>query len=241
MPTPQTSSQRILVVEDDPENLLLLQTWLGQAGYLVLPAAKGQMAVKWLRQTDKPDLAVLDRTLPDMDGLELCRAIKRDPETRKMPVMILTARTDNAGRIKAGLGSADLYLNKPVTEEDFLEGVRSVLARSGGYLQHRGLLHREGFEIDPERHTVFYGGQTAEDLGGKLFDLMYLLTEHHPRVLSRQFILQRLGAKCRNREVDVLVSLLRAELRRLFRCDMIETVAGQGYRLQLPALLSKES
>lgn len=241
MPAQQTSSQRVLVAEDDPEHLLLLQTWLGQAGHLVLPATKGQMAVKWLRLAGKPDLAVLDRTLPDMDGLELCRAIKRDPETHKMPVMILTAHTDNAGRIEAGLGGADLYLNKPVTEEDFLEGVRSLLEKSGSYLQRRGLLHREGFEIDPERHTVFYGGQTAEDFSEKLFDLMYLLAEHHPQVLSRKFILQRLGAKSRNREVDVLVSLLRAELRRLFRCDMIETVASQGYRLQLPALLSKES
>lgn len=240
MLTQPTSSQRVLVVENDPENLLLLQTWLGQAGYLVLPATNGQMAVKWLQLAGKPDLAVLDRTLPDMDGLELCRAIKRDPETRKMPVMILTARTDNAGRIEAGLDGVDLYLNKPVTEEDFLEGIRSLLARSGGYLHRRGLLHREGFEIDPERHTVFYGGKTEEDLSAKLFDLMYLLTEHHPQVLSRKFILQRLGAKGRNREVDVMVSRLRAELRRLFRCDMVETVASQGYRLQFPALLSKE-
>jgi DNA-binding response OmpR family regulator len=241
MPAKETFSQRVLVTEDDPENLLLLQTWLGQAGYLVLPAAKGQTAVEWLRQAGKPDLAVLDRTLPDMDGLELCRAIKRDPETSKIPVMILTASTDNAGRIDAKLGNADLYLNKPVTEEDFLNGVRSLIEKSGGYLQRRGLLHREGFEIDPERHTVFYGGKTTEDIGGKLFDLMYLLAEHHPHVLSRKFILQRLGAKSRNREVDVLVSLLRTELRRLFRYDMIETVAGQGYRLQLPALLSKGS
>ncbi len=228
-------------MEDDPENLLLLQTWLDRAGYLVLPATKGQTAIKWLRQAGKPDLAVLDRTLPDIDGLELCRTIKSDPETRKIPVMILTGLADNAGRIEAGLGNADLYLNKPVTEEDFLNGVRSLLGKSGGYLQRRGLLRRDGFEIDPERHTVRYRGKIADDFSERLFDLMYLLAEHHPQVLNRKFILANIAARGRDREVDVLVSHLRAELKRLFRCEIIETVAGQGYRLQLPSLLSKGS
>lgn len=234
MTTAEIFSKRVLVTEDDPENLLLLQTWLGQAGYLVLPATKGQTAIEWLRQAGKPDIAVLDRTLPDIDGLELCRSIKRDPETQKMPVMILTGLTDNAGRIEAGLGNADLYLNKPVTEEDFLNGVRSLLQKSGGPLQRRGLLHREGFEIDPERHTIVYRGQATTDFSGRIFDLLYLLAEHSPRVLSRKFIIQNIGAKGRDREVDVLVSHLRTELRRHFRCDMVETVSGRGYRLQLP-------
>lgn len=230
----EACSKRVLVTEDDPENLLLLQTWLGQAGYLVLPAAKGQTALEWLRQAGKPDLAILDRTLPDIDGLELCRYIKRDPGTHKIPVMILTGRTDNAGRIEAGLGNADLYLNKPVSEEDFLSGVRLLLHKSGGQLQRRGLLQREDFEIDPERHTIVYRGRKSKEFSGKLFDLMYLLTEHSPEVLSRKFIIQNIGAKGRDREVDVLISHLRAELRRNFRCDMVETVSGRGYRLQLP-------
>lgn len=234
MPATVTNSPKVLVMEDDPENLLLFQTWLSQAGYLVLPAAKGQTAVEWLRQSSKPDLAILDRSLPDMDGLELCRAIKSDPETRKVPVMILTARSDNAGRIEAGAGHVDLYLNKPVTEADFLNGVRSLLERSAGYPIRRGLIHRGGFEIDPDRHTVSYAGKTAKNLSGKLFDLIYLLAEHQPRVLSRKFLLRRLGAKGRDREIDVLVSLLRTELRHLYRSDMIETVAGKGYRFQLP-------
>lgn len=232
-------SHRILVTEDDPENLLLLQTWLSQAGYLVLPAAKGQTAIEWLHQPDKPDLAILDRTLPDMDGLELCREIKRNPETRKVPVMILTARTDNAGRIEAGLGNADLYLSKPVTEEDFLNGVESLLSKSGGYLQRRGLLHRDGFEIDPDKRTIVYRGKQSDDFSERLFDLIYLLAEHQPRILSREFILKNIGARGKDREVDVLVSHLRNELRRQFRCEMIETVTGRGYRLQLPVVLSK--
>lgn len=234
MPANDTYSQKILITEDDPENLLLLQIWLGQAGYLVLPAANGRTAIEWLKQPNKPDLAILDRTLPDMEGLELCRAIKRDPGTRKIPVMILTALNDNAGRIEAGNGDADLYLNKPITEEDFLNGVRSLLDRSGGHLQRRGPLRREGFEIDPDQHTVVYQGKGSAAFSERLFDLMYLLTEHHPRVLSRKFILQNIGAKGRDREVDVLVSHLRADLQRHFRCDMIETVSGRGYRLQIP-------
>lgn len=235
MPLERPCAHRVLVTEDDPENLLLLQTWLGQAGYLVLPAAKGQTAIEWLRLAGKPDLAILDRTLPDIDGLELCRSIKRDSETHKMPVMILTALTDNAGRIEAGLGNADLYLNKPVTEEDFLKGVRSLLEKSGGYLQRRGLLQRGGFEIEPEGHSVVYRGKKAGALSARIFDLLYLLAEHHPQILNRKFILKNIGAKGRDREVDVLVSHLRDELRRNFRCDMVETVAGRGYRLQLPA------
>lgn len=239
MTSEEPHSSRILVTEDDPENLLLSQTWLCQAGYLVLPAANGRTALEWLHQPDKPDLAILDRTLPDMDGLELCGRIKSNPETRKVPVMILTARADNAGRIEARLGDADLYLTKPVTEVDFLSGVRSLLSKSGGYLQRRGLLRREGFEIDPDKRTIVYRGKRSDDFSERLFDLIYLLAEHQPRILSREFILRSIGARGKDREVDVLVSHLRDALRRQFRCEMIETVSGRGYRLQLPVVLSK--
>lgn len=227
-----SAAQRILVAEDDPENLLLLQTWLGEAGYLVLPAPKGKTALEWLEQAGKPDLAVLDRTLPDMDGLDLCRAIRSNAETRKIPVLILTARADNAGRIEAGRDGADLYLNKPIEAADLLNAVETLLRQSGGYLQRRGLLAREGLQLDPERRVVTCAGKTAQ-LSGKLFDLLYVLAENHPEALSRPFILRRLGANGRDREVDVLVSLLRTRLRRMFRQDLVETVAGRGYRLRL--------
>jgi DNA-binding response OmpR family regulator len=226
---------KIMVVEDDAEFLHLLQFSLEQAGYLVMPASSGESAVRWLREPgSRPDLFILDIGLPDpgLDGLTLCKALKKDAATRKVPVLIISGFADNARRLEAALVHADLMLSKPVTSADLLEAVRAMLEMPRP--ERRGVLHRGGLEMDPETHAVFFNGRQIQDLAVRLFDLLYLLAEHCPNPLSPRYILSALRLKTRDEEVAVMVSRLRSVLRQQFGDQLIATVPNEGYRLEPP-------
>jgi DNA-binding response OmpR family regulator len=202
---------------------------------LVNPATSAASAVRWLQEPgSKPDLAVLDVGLPekDGDGLSLCKAIKKDLATRKIPVMILTGFTTNETRLKAAAAGADLILHKPIKTDELLSAVKMMLTLPRA--ERRGLLHRGSLEIDPDRRTIFLDGKVIGNLGDRLFDLFYLLVENAPRALSRRFILSSLKVKDRDDQVAVMISRLRARLRAEFGADLIATVPGEGYRLDLP-------
>lgn len=226
---------KIMVVEDDAEFLHLVQFALEQAGYLVMPASSGKAALRWLREPGaRPDLFVLDIGLPDpdMDGLALCKALKKDAATRKLPVIIVSGFADNARRLEAVLVHADLMLSKPVMMSDLIKAVRALLDNPRP--ERRGLLHRGGLELDPETHSVFFNGRQIQDLGLRLFDLLYLLAEHCPIALSPRFILDAMKLKTRDEEVSVMVSRLRGALRGEFGLPFIVTVPNEGYRLEPP-------
>lgn len=231
---------KVLVVEDDAEFLQLLQFMLEQAGYLPLLATTAEAALRWLDDPGgRPDAVLLDIGLPDpkMDGLDLCKAIKRNAGTHRLPVLVLTGRTDNASRIRAAQSHADMVLTKPVGQADLLEGLRSVLELPRA--ARRGILQKAGLQLDPLKRTVFFHGQTLYDLGQRLFDVLYLLAEHAPNALSQRFILASLGLVERDQEVYVMVSRLRARLRKAFGQDLVATVPGRGYRLEIPVLASR--
>lgn len=228
-------AQRILVVEDDPEFLQLVQFTLEQAGHLVQPASSGQTALRWLREPSaKPDLVILDIGLPDkgLDGLALCRALKKDAATGKIPVLILTGYSDNEHRLAATLAQADLILHKPISPKTLQEAVHSLLSRPQD--ARRGVLRRAGLELDPQARTVFFNGKHVDDLGQRLFDVLYVLVEHAPNPVSARFILGALRLKDRDAQIAVIVSRLRARLRGAFGVELVSTVPGQGYRLDLP-------
>jgi two-component system phosphate regulon response regulator PhoB len=226
---------KIMVVEDDPDFLHLVQFALEHAGFLVITASSGQSAVRWLREPgSRPDLFILDIGLPDpnMDGLALCKALKKDAATRKVPVIIVSGFADNARRIEAVQVHADLVLSKPVVTSDLIEAVRAMLELPRP--ERRGLLHRGGLELDPETHSVFFNGRQIQDLGLRLFDLLYLLADHCPNPLSPRYILDALKLKTRDGEVAVMVSRLRGALREEFGLPFIVTVPNEGYRLEPP-------
>ena len=131
--------ERILIVEDDSSLSQVLQIYLERKGYLVSCTPTSEHALKWLEGLDKPDLVIADIGLPDMDGLQLCKKIKTGLNTRKIPVIILTGRTDNASRMQAGLdSSANLYLNKPIEFEDLHQAIKSLIKKYGssGFAVH---------------------------------------------------------------------------------------------------------
>lgn len=229
-------AHRILIVEDDPEFQSLLQFALEQAGYLPQPAQSGAQALRWLREPSaRPDLVMLDINLPDkdVDGISLCKALKKDAATRKIPVMILTGHTDNETRLKAQLAQADLVLSKPVAVQTLLEAVARLLEAPKE--ARRGVLRRGALEVDPDARSIFYAGQRLENLGARLFDAFYLLVEHHPNPVSARFLLNALRLKVRDDQAAVIVSRLRKALREAFGADLVATVPGQGYRLDLPS------
>lgn len=224
---------KVLVVEDDAEFIQLLQLLLEKGGYLTLPAGSAATALRWLDDpAGKPDVVLLDLGLPGtMDGIALCKALKKNAATRSIPVLILTGRAENKARLEAALARADVVLHKPIDSKDLLDALSAVLAQPR--FQKRGVIHRGGLELDAERGTVFFNGKTVHDLGPRLFDLLYLLVEEAPRALSARRIVDALRLQVRDSEIYVLVSRLRARLRSEFGTDLIATVPNKGYRLEL--------
>ena len=224
---------KVLIVEDDAEFCDLLQMTLEQEGCIAFAASSAMAALRSLGDpARRPDVLVVDVGLPDrdMDGLDLCRALKRDPATRRLPVVVLTARTDNATRVRAAACQADLVLAKPIEGHELMRGIQTIV--DDRPLDARGMLQREDLELDPRRGTVVWRGRTIADLGPRLFDLLYLLVENSPQPLTGRRILSALRLSVQDSEVYVLVSRLRARLRRELGVDPIETVPNRGYRFQ---------
>ncbi|MCK5582895.1 MAG: response regulator transcription factor [Elusimicrobiales bacterium] len=121
---------KILLIEDDPNLMMCTQEILQTAGYLVMTASTGQMALDWLANS-KPDLVLLDVGLPDMSGIEVCKKIKSDSSTRRIPVIVLTAFKDNQTKMQANLNAhADLFLNKPVENKELLDAIKIILEKT---------------------------------------------------------------------------------------------------------------
>ncbi|MEW5950481.1 MAG: response regulator [Elusimicrobia bacterium] len=121
---------KILIVEDDISLAQVMQTYLEKKGCIVANTLDGEHALKWLGEIDKPDLIIIDIGLPDMDGLELCKKIKNNLSTRKIPIIILTGREGNDSRIKGTLDcKANLYLNKPIEFEQLYSAIKSLIEK----------------------------------------------------------------------------------------------------------------
>ena len=121
---------KILIVEDDKGLVALLQTILEKEGHLTMSASCGKTALDWINNS-KPDLALLDVGLPDMSGLEICKKIKGEYATRKIPIIILTGFADNQTKIEANLSAkADLFLNKPIENKDIISAIDMLLKKS---------------------------------------------------------------------------------------------------------------
>ena len=221
---------RILVVEDDPDIADLIRHSLEKAGHTVQLLASGAAVLPATRR-DLPELVVLDLMLPDFDGLMVCQALRSDPRTAAIPVIVVTARGEEADRI-AGLElGADDYVTKPFSPKELAARVGALLRRASRR-GHDGAVLRYGpIAIDADRHTVTVNGEDVR-LTAKEFLLLQYLVQHRGRVLSRDLLLsdvwgyQYTGG---TRTVDVHIRRLREKLPVL--ADAIETVKQFGYKL----------
>ncbi len=228
-------TQRVLVVDDDKEIVRLMRAYLERAGYQALAAYDGESALHVLRR-EHPDLVVLDLMLPDRDGWDITRLVRSDAALARTPIIMLTARVEDADKIVGlELGAAD-YVTNPFNPREVVARVRSVLRRSGnaGELAQRRVLQVASLLMDLDRHEVMLDGRTL-DLTPTEFALLRALMENPGYAFTRmELIEQGLGYEYEGLE-RTLDSHIK-NLRKKIEADpgqptYIQTVYGVGYRL----------
>jgi len=225
--------KRILIIEDDADIALSVKYPLERDGaFSVRVTADGRDGLDLARR-EPPDLILLDLNLPGLDGTEVCRALRRDPATARVPIIMLTARVHEQERV-AGLDlGADDYVTKPFSLRELLARVRAVLRRAEGPADAPRLLEHGRVRVDEARRTVTVDGREVA-LTRKEFDLLADLMRRPGLVVTREQLLERVwgyehpGA---TRTVDVHVRQLRKKLG-AEAADAIETVVGVGYRFR---------
>jgi two-component system phosphate regulon response regulator PhoB len=221
----------ILIVEDEEPLSLLLRYNLEAEGYEVESVARGDEADSRLRER-LPDLVVLDWMLPGISGIELCRRLRSRPETKNLPIIMLTARGEESERVRGLATGADDYIVKPFSVPELLARVRALLRRASPE-RLAEILALGDLELDRERKRVARGGREI-NLGPTEFRLLEFLMERPGRVFSREQLLDGVWGNdvyIDERTVDVHVGRLRKALIRGDESDPIRTVRGSGYSL----------
>ena len=225
---------RILVVDDDKKIVRLVRSYLEQEGFQVLTAYDGETALHAIRR-DRPDLVVLDLMLPDRDGWEITRLVRRDQNMASLPIIMLTARVEDTDKIVGLELGADDYIAKPFNPREVVARVRAVLRRVGGEPTQPQLLQIGGLRLDLDRHQATLNDDPLE-LTPTEFDLLRILLQHPGHAFTRlELIEQGMGYAYdgMERTVDSHIKNLRKKL----GVDpddpiYIETVYGVGYRLR---------
>jgi two-component system, OmpR family, phosphate regulon response regulator PhoB len=221
---------RILVVEDEQPIRDLIAFGLRRAGCEVALAEHSQAALASIGDR-RPDLVLVDWMLPDMSGLELVRVLRRDANTRDIPVMMLTARGEEADKV-AGLESgADDYVTKPFSARELIARIQAVLRRSAP-VGDAERVDVDGLSLDQAGHRVTAAGQSIA-LGPTEYRLLAFLMTHPDRVYSRSQLLDRVwggNVYVEERTVDVHIRRLRKALEESGFDRLVQTVRGAGYR-----------
>ncbi len=226
-------SARLLLVEDEEDLRDLLTYRLEKVGYQVQAVASGEDGLN-AAQADPPHLVLLDLMLPGIDGLEVCRTLKEDPRTAHVPIIMVTARGEEADVVRGLDIGADDYIVKPFSPRIVLARLRAVLRRSKveAEIDSEAPTRIGALTIDPQRHEVRVAGELVP-LTITEFRLLELFIKRPGRVMTRHQIIEALHgqlAAVTDRSVDVQVVGLRKKLG--VEADRIETVRGVGYRFQ---------
>jgi len=225
-------THRILVVDDEPDITALVAYHLARAGYRVSTASNGQEAIKAARE-ERPDVVVLDLMLPGVSGYEVLRELRRHPDTGDVGVILLTARREEADRIKGLSLGADDYLTKPFSPQELTLRVSAVLRRLASPAVAAGSLLVEGrLWIDRGAHRVTLGGEEVP-LTATEYKLLLTLVERRGRVQTRPQLLETVWdaqPDIQTGTVVMHVQRLRAKLGDVG--ELIETVRGFGYRFR---------
>jgi len=232
--------QKILVVEDEADIRELLRYNLAQEGFAVEEAGDGAEALDRITRR-APDLMVLDLMLPQMSGLELCRRMRSNPETAKLPILVVTAKGAEVDRILGLEMGADDYVVKPFSPREVVARVKALLRRanSAGEPVSPGSYDRGRLKIDFGTYEVFVDGKPKE-LALREFELLRFFVQHPMRVYSREQLLDLVWGRdtfVEPRTVDVHVRRLRQQVERDdAKPELILTVRSVGYRFNPEAL-----
>lgn len=227
------NQRKVVCIEDEPDILELIEYNLRREGFHVLTASDGETGLELVRR-EGADLVLLDLLMPGLDGLEVCRSLKMDSVTRSIPIIIVSAKGEEAD-IVLGLGvGADDYVSKPFSPRELIARIRAVMRR--GSVQESGdkkdRLIRGGVVVDPVRHEVLVDGKSVPFTATE-FRLLHLLASHPGRVFTRDQLVTRVigdGAVVIDRNIDVHVRSIRKKLDP--HRDLIVTIRGVGYRFR---------
>jgi two-component system, OmpR family, response regulator len=221
-------SARILVVDDEENISYVVSTALRLAGFEVTVAVNGRDALS--AAATRTDLLVLDVTLPDLDGFEVCRRLRQNGSTA--PVIFLTARDATEDRLRGLTIGGDDYVTKPFSVEELVARVRVVLRRVGVGGAESDVVRCGDIEIDDDAHRVMKAGEEVS-LSPTEYKLLRFLARNHGRVMSRAQILDHVWDYDFNGESTVVETFM-SSLRKKVGGDLIHTVRGVGYRLGTP-------
>jgi DNA-binding response OmpR family regulator len=221
---------KILVVDDEPDALELVAFNLKRAGFQVVTAADGAEALRRAHE-QLPDLVVLDVMLPELDGLEVCRRLRKESGTAGIPVLILTAKSAEIDRVLGLELGADDYLTKPFSPRELVLRIKNLLGRRPAATESHSQLRIGQLSIDLDRHQVEVRGRAVE-LTATEFKLLVLLVQRRGRVQSREQLLRDVweyDTMIDTRTVDTHMRRLREKLGT--SAPLLETVRGVGYRV----------
>lgn len=221
----------VLLVEDEPSQREVLSYNLTAEGFEVLVATNGEEALQIVAETP-PDLILLDWMMPHVSGIEVCRRLKARPETRGIPVIMLSARSEEVDKVRGLETGADDYVIKPYSVVELMARLRAHLRRvrpsTAGVVLEWG-----DIRLDPETHRVYRGDKVLK-LGPTEFRLLTTFMEKPGRVFSREVLLDRVWGRdiyVDTRTVDVHIGRLRKSLCAFGGDDVLRTVRGAGYAL----------
>jgi phosphate regulon transcriptional regulator PhoB len=224
---------KVLVIDDEKDIVSLLRYHLEKAGFQCFEGTDGTGALRLVRE-HHPDLLILDLMLPGMDGLEICRQLRQDASTARLPILMLTAKAEEVDRIVGLEVGADDYVVKPFSPRELVARVKAILRRAQEPADVS--IRRVGeLEVDESRHSVTVQG-TSVELTAKEFGLLCALIRVNGRVLNREQLLEGVwgyadAAEIESRTVDVHIRRLREKLGA--EAKRIVTVKGVGYRFDM--------
>jgi DNA-binding response OmpR family regulator len=221
----------LTIIEDDQDLRKLLLHYLEREGYVLQHAPDGAQGLSLVRRV-RPDLVILDLMLPGLDGLEVCKRLKADPQTAHIPILMLTAKAEETDKVVGLELGADDYVTKPFSTKELVARVKAILRRSGHPEPAAAQLRYGGVTLDPQRHAV-REGERAVSLTAKEFALLEHLLRNVGHVLSRDTLLNHVWGYDyfgSTRTVDVHINHLRKKIPTL--APRLIAVKPLGYKLQ---------
>ena len=226
------ASKKVLIVEDEQDILQLLKMYLDKEGFRTLTATNGVEALAQVR-TDHPDLVVLDLMLPEIDGLEVCKKLRLTPQTSMVPIIMLTAKSEESDTVVGLELGADDYITKPFSPKGLVARIKAIFRRIERVPEGDASAYRyRSLNLNPARHEVTVEGQEVS-LTAKEFGLLEHLLRNPGRVLTRDVLLNRVWGydyHGTTRTVDVHVRRIKQKLPVL--SDAILSVKSLGYKLK---------
>ena len=220
---------RVAIIEDDADIAFTIRVNLEREGYTVASYQNGHEGLLGVQQGGF-DFLILDLNLPDLDGFTICRELRRDPVTSKLPILMLTARTSEADRIMGLELGADDYLAKPFSVRELLARIAAILRRAKGPDSDAAVYEDRHLRIDGRTLRVYVDGEEVK-LAKKELELLWMLVRNRPSVVSRDRILSevwQVADDVETRTVDAHIRNLRKKIGK----DRIKTVIGYGYRFE---------